>query len=408
MRCSRILASLAACGLLVAACSGDDTSSTTESPATEAPEPADTTTTSDAPATSDAATTTEAVATTEAPPLPGAEVPLFADPGPYAVGVVTLDLGDRQTEVWYPVDSYEVQGAPTEIFDTLSVFPESLQPLIPEELSGLFDTLAVRDAAPLVDEGPYPVVVYSHGFGGFRQVATSYTRHLASWGFVVLSTDHLERGIAAQATGTLGGGEPGQDVLDVRASLDALAASDLGPLADLERIAITGHSAGAGTALRSAVEVEAIDALVSISGGGDLDPAKPALVVIAELDEVVLPERSEALFEQLSPPKWLVNLERGGHNSFTDSCAGIRDLGGLQSLVALIGEDQVARAEDGCTDAFVDPRLAWRVLNHYSVAFFRTHLGVADETASLSSDVAAWLGTGALGEVSLVELRAAP
>ena len=50
------------------------------------------------------------------------------------------------------------------------------------------------------------MLVFSHGFGGFRQTSTFHLSHVASWGFVAITTDHLERGIAAQATGTLGGG----------------------------------------------------------------------------------------------------------------------------------------------------------------------------------------------------------
>jgi predicted dienelactone hydrolase len=93
------------------------------------------------------------------------------------------------TEVYYPVDPDTVAGRPSEIFDSLTVFPESLQSLIPPELSGEVDTGAVRDATPST-EGPFPIVVYSHGFGGFRQVVTAHTTQLASWGFVVASTDH--------------------------------------------------------------------------------------------------------------------------------------------------------------------------------------------------------------------------
>jgi predicted dienelactone hydrolase len=473
MSTSRTLATLA---LLVtlAACGGDDSGSAGEdvpqtAPATAGTEPA---------ATADTdVTNTEAAEATTTTTIEPAPLELFTERGPYAVGVVTLEVGDRLAEVWYPVDADTVAGQPTEIFDSLSVFPESLQPLIPEELSGLVDTGAVRDAPAARDDGPFPVVAYSHGFGGFRQTFTAYTTHLASWGFVVTSTDHLERGIAAQATGQVQR-IPGKDVADITDTLDALAASDLADIADLDNVAITGHSAGAGTAARSAAELDVVDSFISISGSlpvtvtgddigapaarlvgttdshevqvisvsetdaeivvdggdpqtvpldsltvvaregsltlvvadGELVPgtvtvspmvaAKPALVAMGELDAVVVPEASDALYAALSSPKWLVNIENAGHNSFTDSCPGIRELGGLGSLTPLLGEAQVARADDGCLADNVAPELSWRVLGHYSVAFLRSTLGVEDSTASIAVDV-----TDEIDGVSLADFQ---
>ncbi len=97
----------------------------------------------------------------------------------------------------------------------------------------------------------------------------------------------------------------------------------------------------------------------------------------------------------------MVGIEAAGHNSFTDSCAGIQDLGGLQSLVQLLGEAQVARAEDGCTADNIDPALAIDVLGHYSVAMFRTAFEIADDTPALSIDI-----TDQLEGVELMALEA--
>ena len=323
------------------------------------------------------------------------------------------------------------------------------------------------------------MVVYSHGFGGYRQVATAHTTQLASWGFVVASTDHLERGIAAQATGQLRS-VPGQDVRDIEATLDALGTGELAEIVDLDHVGVTGHSAGAGTSARAALELDVIDAFVSVSGGapvtvtgddigttsarlvgaagpyeltvvgvtgtdatitvdggepqtvatsdltvttadgtitlvlptdGVLVPGtvsvervaadKPALVVYAEFDGVVVPEASTTLYDTLGAPKWVVGLANAGHNSFTDSCAGIRELGGLSALTPLLGEAQVARAEDGCVAENVDPALAIDVWGHYSVAFFRTWLGIEDDSASLALDI-----TDELDGIELIALDA--
>lgn len=479
MTLRRLLLGLCVCGLVVvSSCAQtDDTAPVvTDLPALDGPAdsvvdtvdstPDGSTPTSSAP---NVASTTTVAPEQELEPEPAQS---FAGPGPYFAGVTTLDLGDRQADVWYPVDAADVEGLTTEVFDTLSVFPDSLKDLIPAELSGDIDTHAFRDAVVSLD-APFPVVVYSHGFGGYRQTATAYTTHLASWGFVVISTDHVERGIAAQATSQLKN-IPGRDVRDVSRSLEALHNSALGASVDLEHVGITGHSAGAGTAARAAIELDEIDSFVSISGGApvvttgddigasvqiqgegtshrvdvqavtDVDatiavdggtpqvvpldalsvtagadtitlvpvtgerlrvgtvrakraaPTKPGLIVAAERDTVVDPAASAALYRMLTGSAQRVEIADAGHNSFTDSCAGIREMGGLQSLVDVIGEAQVARAENGCTARFADPVVVTQVLGHYSVAFFRTTLGVADDTATSAVDI-----TPTLDDISL-------
>jgi predicted dienelactone hydrolase len=387
--------------------------------------------------------------------------------GPFAVGVVTLSLADRDVEVWYPVDPAAVEGQATEVFDSLSVFPEEFAAAIPPELSGEIDTGAFRDAAPVAEGGPFPVVIYSHGFGGYRQVSTNYTTYLASHGMVVASADHLERGIAEQTRDLLNAGQfdttntpADADVQTVAATIELLGEEEpVAAIVDLDRVAITGHSAGAGTAVRSAIALDQIDAFVSISGGpalsveGDIgvrfaaidgaasgtwtveitevgdtgatvvvdagEPqsiefatpvvdlgdgaratlgivpevppivgsatftlettAKPALVLIAENDVVVTPDRSRALYDALTGPRVLVDIANAGHNSFTDPCVRIRDLGGLDSLVDLIGEAQVTRAEDGCTPDATEPSLVQAVTGYATLSFLEDVFEIPSE-----------------------------
>ena len=358
-------------------------------------------------------------------PVPPTEVPTVAptatpEPsperydaaGPWMAGVLTVTVNDRDVEIWYPVEPGEVAGQDSEIFDALGAFPENLQALIPSELSGEFDTGAFRDAPPA--DGEFPAVIYGHGFGGYRQVATTYTTHLASWGYVVASMDHLERGLAEQALDTIGQGAfdetnqrenaavaDVQDLLDLMVELNTSGA--LAQRIDGSRVAITGHSAGAWAAVESALaEPERIQTWVSIAGGAaSAPPPQPGVVVIGELDAVVEPERSEELFASTTSAALLVNIANAGHNSFTDACFGIRDIGGLGSLVGLLGEAQVARAEDGCVERFVDPAVAQQLLNHVTVAHLRTEFG---------QDIAAGsLDRGFLEEIAaLADYRVSP
>jgi predicted dienelactone hydrolase len=271
-RAGRIRSVVLAAIVVMAACAGDDgTTGTT-------PAPTAATTTSSRPTsppiTGAPAASTTATATSVAPA--STRPPEHPDErGPFPVGLTTLRLGDRDADVFYPA-AESARGEPTEDFAVVDALPEPARAIVPEALRGTIDTHAVRDAPPAA-AGPFPVIVYSHGFGGFRQVADSLLSHLASWGFVVATVDHVERGLATLVSAmTTPSGRPAvaadQDVTDVRNVLHAVQSST-GPLqglADAERTGIVGHSAGAGTAVRAAWSVggiDGIDAFVSISGG---------------------------------------------------------------------------------------------------------------------------------------------
>ena len=55
---------------------------------------------------------------------------------------------------------------------------------------GELATSAAADVAFRFDDGPYPVVFFSHGSGGIRMQSTYLTVALASHGYVVVSPDH--------------------------------------------------------------------------------------------------------------------------------------------------------------------------------------------------------------------------
>ena len=58
---------------------------------------------------------------------------------------------------------------------------------------------AVRDAAPDGSQGPYPLVLISHGYPGNRFLMTPLAENLASKGYVVASIDHTDSTYSDQA-----------------------------------------------------------------------------------------------------------------------------------------------------------------------------------------------------------------
>jgi predicted dienelactone hydrolase len=169
--------------------------------------------------------------------------------GSYEAGFVTLVHTDSRgkeltADVWYPATP-----APGDE-------PDSYWP----DLSFVFE--GYRDAPPDPHGAPYPLVAFSHGYGGIRYQSPFLTEHLARHGFVVVSVDHTGNTFmdldSSQAARVLAE-RPG----DVRRAVDHLievSAGDHAQLAgmvDGSRYGMTGHSFGAVTTL--------------ILGGGELD-----------------------------------------------------------------------------------------------------------------------------------------
>ena len=92
-------------------------------------------------------------------------------------------------EVWYPAVRPGNKPEVTTYQDVLGSGPDDPdRPLIPFEFAGR----ALRNAKPYIKEGPYPLVIVSHGYPGSRVLLTYLTENLASKGYVVVAIDHTE------------------------------------------------------------------------------------------------------------------------------------------------------------------------------------------------------------------------
>lgn len=150
---------------------------------------------------------------------PGADA--YADAGPYAVATVdSMNLGGDEmafeARLWYP------QG-----------------------------------------EGPFPVIVFSHGLGGSKDVFGAVTSHWASHGYVVIQPSHDDAGIRM----TNGGMHPPEakvrerlgQVITALDSLERIAGEvpALDGRLDSTRLGVAGHSYGSFiTMLAGGLEVE--------------------------------------------------------------------------------------------------------------------------------------------------------
>jgi len=139
-------------------------------------------------------------------PLP--DTPALAARGEYMVGVQTLHLSnpnqidvintitskstviyDRPltVEVWYPATLKAGQVQVTVYCDFLGRYDKP-GTLVPYTFLGR----ATRDAVPDTADGPYPLIIISHGYPGSRHLLFYLGENLASKGYVVVSIDHTD------------------------------------------------------------------------------------------------------------------------------------------------------------------------------------------------------------------------
>ncbi|MET0437929.1 MAG: dienelactone hydrolase [Devosia sp.] len=234
------------------------------------------------------------------------DAPELAAPGQYQIGVRTIEVvnesqpdvlsgGDAiydrplTLEIWYPAD---LKGAAPG-GDYVEVQMANSDQKI--TLHGQ----AVRDAEPLTTEGPYPLVILSHGYPGNRFLIAHFGENLASKGYVVASIDHFESTYENKLgfASTLANRSPDQlFVLDSMASLSAAADGFLSGLVDADNSAIIGYSMGgygavisAGAGLAEAAAASGMappDALAGLMAGteafnGTRDPRLKAVVAVA-------------------------------------------------------------------------------------------------------------------------------
>ena len=279
------------------------------------------------------------------------------DHGPYEAGFVTLLHTDPRgkeltIEVWYP-------AAPA-----VGDEPDTYWP----DLNFVFG--GYRDASPVPDGAPYPLVAFSHGYGGIRYQSPYLTEHLARHGFVVAAVDHthntladLDMDYAAQVLAE----RPADIRHTVDHVLDLASTGDplLGGMVAGPEYAMLGHSFGAVTTLilaGGALDIEHAlayceehdvyaCAYTGTLGEVDFDDAVPDERIVASVamspgawyifgpDGDGLGETAETLvfggdqdaeldyleeirptYEAMGAPKGLATLADAGHWGFSDIC----------------------------------------------------------------------------------------
>lgn len=239
--------------------------------------------------------------------------------------------------------------------------------------------------------GPYPLMVFSHGYGGSGLSSVFFTEALAARGWIVAAPDHNDADSALrirsginknlnrkefQANAKKISSSGPEDrahylyrVEEMKAALlEMLASEYFAKHIDKARIAVGGHSFGGFTALGLCGTLEKfkddrIKALLLFSTGAgaylytekELSSVKiPAMHILGEREREqkrggkTMTQLCEKIFSNLSPPSYLLEIKGANHLSFNNRIRGgllSGYLGGSPEQFAAINKYSIAFLE---------------------------------------------------------------
>lgn len=395
--------------LLVAAACGDDDA------ATDNPSTTTTTTTSTTVAVESTTTVPaeEPTSTTEPPRTDVVDV----GRGEYDVGVATIVITDAARErpltvdVWFPLaagttgDPHRYSFSPNDYYES----PFAIG----------------ADASSLAPDGPFPLVIYSHGSGGVRYIDSDYTETIASHGYIVAGADHTGNTAVERITDT---SDPTtvialNRVQDVSVVIDAMVdpthetAGGFAASVDGERVAVTGHSFGGFTTYAvvagyenvegSAPADDRVDAIIPLApatGSGepgatlltDDDLARvdvPALVIVGTDDKTtpVDPNVERAWELTASAPSYRLELVAAEHQSFTDLCDYLDFFDELAQPTPIVVDTVESLAVEGCSEGDMALDRVQEITNTFAISFldsvFEGSAMILPETHEIPTDV---------------------
>ncbi len=333
----------------------------------------------------------------------------YAMPGPYSPGVTTIRLDDRSVEVWYPATKASAKGKKLDAYYLRDWLPKGIQDLLDAKgVNPPFKTDAYRSLP--VAKGAFPLLVFSHGYGGYRDQSTFLTTHLATWGFVVASPDFLERGIASQLGGAPATPKTNLAVYDETiAKLRKVNAAPKGLLhghIKTGKIGVLGHSAGARGSIEIAASRDEVIAYAPLAGAGYggtrgtvtipaiIPPSKPNIFIAGNQDGVIPIAGIQTYFDGVTAPKRAVWIDGSGHlTAFSDICEIGKGGGGIVAIARQAGlpvpENLARLGEDGCKPPALRALTTWPVTRHFTTALFRFAFKIDKKPVGLNVKAAA-------------------
>jgi len=294
-------------------------------------------------------------------------------------------------DIWYPVD----QGIAAD--PSVYTFAPTIE----------YTSEHALDAPQISGDGPFPLVVYSHGNNGLRYVSAFLTERLASHGFVVVAPDHVGNTLvdaflnASDASDVVAANRIGDIDFVLNSVLDGTGSPVLtanAPMIDPDNIGIVGHSLGGWTEFTVAGDSPdsppdgRIKAIVGMAAYTEPIPDEvlqsvdvPTLLIGGTLDETTPIETNlDRPFDQISGrPLYRVDIDGAGHQSFSDVCFYQELLPTVPGMPQAVLDAIDSYAVGGCTPEHLDWREAQRIVDTYAIGFFIDQLTDRSDAAPI-------------------------
>lgn len=218
------------------------------------------------------------------PARPSAEMPDFAGPGSFAVGTQVHDLTASGRSIgvrlWFPA---RAASSVRTVYRHRRALPGQQALEIAE-----YGT-AMTGAAPILGQR-FPLILMSHGYGGWAEHMSRLGEMLSSRGYIVASIDHRDLSFTDAATfaASFGGvllNRSRDQQFVLKAALDRKLAPDVTAQIDPGAIGLLGFSMGGYGALTTA--------------GVPLDPAAPAFAQFPPAARAMLPPPDPLLAQRV-------------------------------------------------------------------------------------------------------------
>jgi pimeloyl-ACP methyl ester carboxylesterase len=234
--------------------------------------------------------------------------------GSFAVGLTVVRWTDRTRTIRLPNGRIE---------------PRRLVTYVRYPASGASSENDVSRASAARGAGPFPLVVFGHGFAVTPSIYAPLLHALAAAGYVVAAP------VFPLGNANAPGGPDEQDIVnqpgDMSFVVSQMLAANSSPhgllsgLVDPSRIAVAGHSDGGETALATAYDRDYRDsrvrAAIILSGAKISGPERlvfpaggpPLLATQGSADKLNRPKDTRAFFDLAPRPKFLLTLLGAGH-----------------------------------------------------------------------------------------------
>ena len=335
--------------------------------------------------------------------------------GPHPAGTRQFSWTDHSrdhempVDVWYPA----TQAHAGEDFDPAKMARYEMVPGFGESAQH-----AVMNAEP--EPGSFPLVIFSHGYGGERRQSTFFYTHLASHGYAVAAMDHVGNTTINMMSGESRTGDLEfmhrfiqSRPADVSFVIDQMIAGSAGIEIDANRIGMSGHSFGGWTTLKTLEADQRIKAVVPLApaggkAGDEDDPLSsaltfdwhqpvPALYIVSDLDSILPLSGMHDLYQRNPDPKVVVILENADHFHFNDDVEANQDSFKLFMEAAHADADEETRSGLDAMLSLMKPSTelvpgdhAYALINGLGLSHFDAHLrNNTDAAALLQGDLRA-------------------